>query len=114
MSRDVIEGLLDEPGPRQMVFCDGAEKTTELYIVSCRSFALQKAKRLPIADILDRIESYTPALHRGNFDFVFIDAGSPDIHKPENFCSYAGPRWYSLDLARWILETAYPIPRARP
>jgi len=103
LSRDVIEGLLNSPAPRQLVYGDG-QQATELDVVSCRSFALQKAKRLPIADILDRIGAYTPALHRGNFDFVFIDAGSPDIHKPENFCSYAGPRWYSLDLAQWILE----------
>ena len=100
---------MNAPAPRQLVFGDGAEKATELDVLSCRSFALQKAERLPIADILDRLEVYTPALHRGNFDFVFIDAVSPDRDKPENFCSYAGPRWYSPP--NGYSSTAYPMPR---
>ena len=35
--------------------------------------------------------------------FVFIDAG-PCSDRPEFFCAYAGPRWYSLALVQWILE----------
>jgi len=68
----VIEALIAAPAPRQLVFGDGTEQATELDVVSCRCFALQKAARLPIADILDRIETYTHE-YRGNFDFVFID-----------------------------------------
>ena len=79
----MIEALIAEPTPRQIVFGDGADQATELDVVSCRSFALQKSERLPIADVLDRIEGYTPA-HRGNFDFVFIDPGSPDLTNPQS------------------------------
>jgi hypothetical protein len=90
--------MIAAPTPRQIAYGDGAE-ATELDVV-----ALQKSARLPIADVPDRIEVYN-----GNpdFDFVFIDAGSPDLTDltgPRMFCAYAGPRWYGRDLATWILQ----------
>jgi len=89
------------PAPRQLVWGDG-EQGWELDVVQCRTFALQKAERLPIADVLDRIEVYDAAMQWDSVDFVFIDAG-PCSDRPEFFCAYAGPRWYSRTLAQWIL-----------
>ena len=80
----VIKAILDAPAPRQLVYGDGKENALELGVVSCRSFALQKAARLPIADILDRIEAYAPA-HRGTMDFAFIDASSPNLRDREHY-----------------------------
>jgi len=101
-SRDVLEGLVTAPAPRQLVWGDGGQGW-ELDVVQCRTFALQKAERFPIADVLDRFEEYDPAMRWGSVDFVYIDAG-PCSDRPEFFCAYAGPRWYSHALAQWILE----------
>ena len=79
------------------------EDARELDVVSCRSFAIQKAERLPGADFLDRVEVYEEH-HLETMDFVFIDAGSPDLENRQQFSAYAGPRWYGRDLAKWILS----------
>jgi len=69
--------------------------------VACRRWAIQKADRLPCADFLDRIEVFKPT-QLANADFIFIDAGKPDVHDRLNFAAYAGPRWYGRELTRWI------------
>ena len=86
-----------------MVFGNGIP-AVELDVVACRRWAIQKADRLPVADFLDRIEVFEPA-QLANADFIFIDAGSPDLYDRKNFATYAGTRWYGRDLTRWIQET---------
>jgi len=101
LSRDVLEGLVCAPPPRQLVWGDGREGH-ELDVVQCRTYALQKADRLPIADVLDRFEVYVADTL---YDFVYVDAGACNLDRPEFYCCYAGPRWYSRTLSEWMLNS---------
>jgi len=103
LSRDVVEGLVNAPPPRQLVWGDGGEGY-ELDVVQCRTFALQKAERLHIADVLDAFEAWADWMPWDTVDFIFIDAG-PCSDQPMWFCAYAGPRWYSRTMVQWILES---------
>jgi len=95
-NRDTLEGLVDAPIPRQLVFGNGIP-AIELDVVACKRWAIQKAERLPVADFLDRVDVFEPS-QLANADFAFIDAGSPDLFDRQNFAAYAGPRWYGRDL----------------
>jgi hypothetical protein len=57
LSRDLLEGLVNAPAPRQQVWGDG-ESGYELDVVQSRPYGLQKAARLPITDVLDRLEEW--------------------------------------------------------
>ena len=100
LSQDVLEALVDPPKPQQLVFGNGTQNCIELDIVKCRRYAIEKADALPVACILDDIKPFD-----GPADFVFIDAGEGDTSDYANFCAYQGPRWFTWELAQWIVET---------
>jgi len=102
VSRDVMEGLVCSPAPRQLVWGDGREGW-ELDVCSSRPYALQKSERLPICDVCDHFEDFDAATFR-DCDFVYIDAGACNTSKPDCFCAYAGPRWYTQKMGDWILS----------
>ena len=101
-SRDVLEGLVNAPAPRQLVWGDG-NQGWELDVVQCRTFALQKAERSPIADVLDTFEVWEDWMPWDTVDFIFVDAGACS-DQPQWYCAYGGPRWYSRTMVQWILE----------
>ena len=103
MSLGVMEGLVDAPKPQQLVFGDGHPKCLELYVVWCRRWAIEKADaRLPIACVLDRIVPFSTL---AGTDFVFVDAGEALATDMAHFAAYQGHRWFTTELAHWLLET---------
>jgi hypothetical protein len=96
LSRNVLKALIAAPTAGQIIFGAGAE-ASELDVVSCRSFALQKAARIPVADLLDRVEAFNGP----DFDLFFIDERWPNLTDPPMFYAYAGPRWYGRELTAW-------------
>ena len=107
LSTDVCEAILDAPKPQQLVFGDGTKRCIELDVVKCRRWAIEKAEvPLPIACVLDDIVPWGPLRQLGGTgpDFIYIDAGAPDRDDHANFAAYQGPRWYTRELALWILQ----------
>jgi hypothetical protein len=102
LSRDVLEGLTTAPPPRQQVWGDGGSGY-ELDVVQCRPFALQKAARLPIADILDCLEVWAEWMPWDGIDFLFVDAG-PCSDQQIFYSAYGGPQWLARDMVKHLLE----------
>ena len=103
LSTDVLEGLLDAPKPQQLVFGDGALGCLELDVIKCRRWAIEKAEApLPVACVLDRIEPFSEGA--GAPDFIFVDAGPPDTTDYAHYAAHQGPRWYTRELAQWLLD----------
>lgn len=124
LSTDVMEALVDAPTPQQLCFGNGKPFCYELDVVKCRQWAIQKADvPLPIANIMDTIEpfkvQYWTEAGR-TIDFVFLDAGeadtpvssksdtsntdTQDTQKYHNWAAYQGPRWYTRELAQYVLD----------
>ncbi len=103
LSTDVLEAIVDAPKPQQLVFGDGARGCLELDVKLCRRWAIEKADvPLPVACVLDCVVPYRSDGPRP--DLVYLDAGPPDTDAA-NFAAYQGPRWYTWELARWVLDT---------
>lgn len=103
LNTDVLEALLLAPKLLQLQIGDGTKNCFELDAVKCRRWAVEKADiPLPVACILDSVVPFTGI---DSADFVFVDAGPPDLSDYKNFAAYSGPCWYTSELAHWLLET---------
>jgi len=102
LSRDLIEGLANAPAPRQQVWGDG-ESGYELDVVQSRPYALQKAARLPITDVLDRLEVWDESMEWDKIDFIFVDAG-PCSDQRRHYTAYGGPQWLARDMVQFLLH----------
>jgi len=104
MSTDILDAFVASPKPTQLVFGDGKMGCLEMDGVNCRRWAVQKTDfPLPVACVLDKIKPFVPGTI---VDFVFLDAGPPDVDDYENFAAYHGPRWYTYDFARYVVMTS--------
>ena len=102
LSRDLLEGLVNAPAPRQQVWGDG-EEGFELDVVQSRPYGLQKSARLPITDVLDKLELWDPTMEWDTIDFIFIDAGPCSEHQ-RHYTAYGGPQWFARELVEFILQ----------
>jgi len=106
MSTDVLEAFVAARKPSQLVFGNGASRCYELDIINSRRWAVQKTSvPLPIACVLDTIEDFDPD-KAASYDYIFIDAGPPDISDYFNYAAYQGPRWYPRECAMFVCESS--------
>ncbi len=103
MNRDLLEGFLAAPKPRQI--CWGAaeiEGCVSIDAVRCRTFALTKnTVPLPVFHLTDCLHpGYEPGA-----DFYYVSAGEVTTDNPIEALPYMGPGWYWCENFKAIMDS---------
>ena len=110
-NRDLLEGFLAAPKPRQLVFGSGSGSCFEIDAIQCRTNALAKnTKPLPMFHVIDNFEAFQPGK---TADFYYIDAGPP-LEDPVKALPYLGPGWYWCENYTAIMQSKVSSSRGGP